>query len=433
MKILLFILYNIFVVPTIYFGFYIGQFFNKKIREGVKGRKSQWQQIKKALSQVDTNRKRVLFHCASVGEWEQVVPIIESIKKINPDIYTIVSFFSPSGYNYAKCHLYVDLKIYLPIDSYFAAKKLFILIKPCLWVISKYDIWANHIFTAGALKIPIINISATLSPNSGRDKGITKSFNKYVYPIFDYIFPISISDMNRFLKIFPHPDRMTISGDTRFDQVYNKAMKAHNVEPIKIFVDCSGLIFIGGSIWPSDEKHLLPALIAVMKKYSHLKAILVPHELYEKHITDIEKTMKNGGFLSERYSDFLTKGGTTKRVAIINTIGILSQLYKQTHIAYIGGSFSTGVHNVIEPAIFGQPILFGPCYTNSFEAQELKVRSCAFEIKTANEGEAIMEKLIIDDIFRDEIGKKAIDFIENNIGATKKIMDIISNRYDFIS
>jgi 3-deoxy-D-manno-octulosonic-acid transferase len=433
MEFIWFTLYNIFIVPLIYAGFYVGQFFNRKIKDGLIGRRNQWKLISESLSNISPNTKRIMFHCTSVGEWEQAVPIIESIKTINPAIYIVVTFFSPSGYKFVKSHPNVDLKIYMPLDSYFAAKRLFKLIKPSLWIISKFDIWANHIFAAHALQIPIINTAATLSPNSGRDKGIAGSFNKHVYPKFDYIFPISDDDQSRFIKLFPYPDRMTVAGDTRFDQVYNKGQKARNADPVKIFDDEGGLIFIGGSIWPADEKHILPALIKMMQKYPQLKAILVPHELHESHIADIEKTMQDGGFESERYTDISANGVTGKRVAIMNTIGMLARLYKQTHFAYIGGSFSSGVHNVMEPAVFGQPVFFGPINMNSFEAGELKKIGCAFEINNSAEAEAIMEKLITDESFRNESGKKAKDLIENNIGATQKIMNIITKRYDFLS
>jgi 3-deoxy-D-manno-octulosonic-acid transferase len=433
MEFIWFILYNTFVVPALYFGFYVGQFFNKKISDGLKGRRGQWSLITETLAKSAEGRKRILFHCTSVGEWEQAVPIIDSIKNIHPDVFVVVTFFSPSGYKFVKSHPNVDLKLYMLLDSYFAAKRLFRLVKPSLWVISKFDIWANHLWAASSLNIPIINTAATLSSNSGRDKGIAGSFNKYVYPKFDYIFPISCDDRDRFLKLFPHPERMTVTGDTRFDQVYNKGQKTRSAEPVKIFADESGLIFIAGSIWPPDEKHLLPALVSMMQKHSNLKAILVPHELHESHIFDIEKAMRDGGLESERYTDFSVKGGTNKRIAIINTIGMLARLYKQTHFAYIGGSFSSGVHNTMEPAVFGQPVFFGPVYMNSFEAGELIKAGGAFQINNSTEAAEIMDKLIADEVFRSQTGRKAQALIEDNIGATNKIMNIIIKRYDFIS
>jgi 3-deoxy-D-manno-octulosonic-acid transferase len=170
-----------------------------------------------------------------------------------------------------------------------------------------------------------------------------------------------------------------------------------------------------------------------MKKHTGLCAILVPHELHESHITDIENILSRAGLESERYTDFEKNGGTEKRIAIINTVGMLARIYMQTNLAYVGGSFSSGVHNVMEPAVFGQPVIFGPVNANSFEAGELMKAGSAFAVENAAQIEEILEKLVTNDLYRTEIGQKAKDLIYNNLGATERIYNHLKQNYDFIS
>lgn len=433
MQKLWFLLYNIFFVPLFYAGFKIGSLFNQKMKDGNRTRKGQMKRIKDAVSKFDKDKKRIVFHASSVGEWEQAVPIIEKIKTSNPDIYIIVTFFSPSGYNFVKKHWAIDLKVYMPLDTYFGALKFFKIVKPSLWTVSKFDVWANHVFAAKKLNIPIILTAATLSSNSRRDKGIARIFNKSVYKHFSHFFPISEEDKERFLKLCPSPEKITVTGDTRFDQVFNRGEKAREAGNIRIFEKEEGITFIGGSVWPPDEKHLFPALIEKMKKYPELRAIIVPHELHESHISDIEKVFNSENIETERYTNFKDKGFTTKRVAIANTIGMLARLYMQTDLAYVGGSFSTGVHNVMEPAVFGQTVIFGTVYQNSFEAGELIKIGSAFSVSNSEEIKELLEKFISDENYRKETGKKAQNLIYDNLGATDKIYNLLKQQYEFIS
>ncbi len=430
---LVLILYNFLFIPVFRLGFYLGSFFNVKMKLGIEGRKGLYINLKHALSQIDSSRKRIWFHCTSVGEWEQAVPIIDEIKRSNPDIYVLVSFFSPSGYNYVKRYDNVDYKTYLPFDTFSNAKQFISIVKPNLWVISKFDVWPSHLYIAGKMNVPVVLTAATLSSNSGRDKGLSKWLNTFVYRNISLVFPISEIDKNRFLNIFPYPERIVVAGDTRFDQVFIKAQKVIESEEVTIFADNAGIKLITGSIWPADEKHLLTALINLYKKYKFLKLILVPHELHESHIADIEDVLNASGIESERYTLFEKTGGTTKRIAIINTIGMLARIYKQTQIAYVGGSFSSGVHNVMEPAVFGQPVVFGPEYHNSFEALELIREGCAFNGSNTVELENILDRFIGNEADRIETGNRARNLIEQNIGATQIIIQKLKETYGFIS
>ncbi len=183
-------LYNLLVIPVILTGFVIGSLFNAKIREGLKARSNQFRKLAVEIGKAG-EKKRILFHCTSAGEWLQALPIIEKMKSINPQLFIMVSFFSPSGFKFAKNPPEVDLKFYLPLDSWISARRLFNMLKPDLWIISKFDIWPNHVMVAAKRRIPMVVTSATLSEDSRRDKGVSKGFNKLVYNKISHIFPIS--------------------------------------------------------------------------------------------------------------------------------------------------------------------------------------------------------------------------------------------------
>lgn len=426
------ILYNALVVPAIWLGFGIGSLFNAKIREGRKARKNQFAMLHDAMGKV-SGRKRILFHCTSAGEWLQAVPIIEKLKALDPSLYIMVSFFSPSGYKFARNPAEVDLKFYLPLDSGFQARRLFKLLQPDLWIISKFDIWPNHVMEASRLGIPIVVTSATLSADSRRDKGVSKGFNRLVYNKISHLFPIAEADKKRFQAMVPDESKYTLAGDTRYDHVYNRGMRVNDAGDVTVFAPNGALTLIAGSTWPADEKHLLPALAKLCNEFPAIRVIVVPHELHDNHLRDIEQVFSRNGIQTQRYTEFSGSGTSTSRVVIFNTIGLLARLYKQTQIAYIGGSFGKGIHNVMEPAIFGQPVIFGPNHLNSYEAGELLKVGGAFTISNQQELYDKMALLIRDDTLRKAMGEKARNLIHDNIGATDIIINMLKQQYGIIS
>jgi 3-deoxy-D-manno-octulosonic-acid transferase len=432
MSLILLFLYNMLVVPVLIMGFYIGSLFNAKMRDGLKARKNQFARLSEGISMA-ADRKRILFHCTSAGEWLQAVPIIEKMKSMNPQLFIMVSFFSPSGFQFARNPAEVDLKFYLPLDTKCAANRLFKLLKPDLWIISKFDVWPNHVMTASRLNIPMVITSATLSSDSGRDKGISKIFNKLVYGKIAHFFPISEDDKKRFQALVPGEHKYTVAGDTRYDHVYNRGQKASDAGDVAVFAENKGLTVIAGSTWPPDEKHVLPALAELIKMFPGLRVIIVPHELHESHLQDIESPFVRNGIPCERYTDFAGSGTARGDVVIFNTIGLLARLYKQTHIAFIGGSFGKGTHNVMEPAVFGQPVLFGPNHQNSYEAGELLNNGAAFRVTNQQEFREKVSLLIQDNFLRESMGEKAKNLIINNIGATAVIIKTLKEKYGIIS
>lgn len=432
MSLILLFLYNILVVPVLIAGFFIGSLFNAKMREGRKARKNQFSRLAGDISKAGS-RRRILFHCTSAGEWLQALPIIEKLKSLNPGLFIMVSFFSPSGFKFARNPAEVDLKFYLPLDSAFKARRLFKLLKPDLWIISKFDVWPNHVLAATKLGIPVVITSATLSPNSRRDKGFARFFNKFVYRKIDHFFPISDEDKKRFQALVPGEDPYTLAGDTRYDHVYNRGQKASDAGDLTLFSSDKGLTLIAGSTWPADERHVLPALAELIQEFPGVRVIIVPHELHESHLQDIESVFAQYQIPCERYTNFSGQGTARTNVVIFNTIGMLARLYKQTHLAFIGGSFGKGTHNVMEPAIFGQPVLFGPNHQNSYEAGELLQAGAAFRIMNQQEFQEKARLLIRDDRLRQSMGEKARNLIVGNTGATAIIINTLKDKYGIIS
>jgi 3-deoxy-D-manno-octulosonic-acid transferase len=431
MQFIWFFLYNILLVPVLVTGFYIGSFFNTKMKEGRLGRRRLFSALQSDMAKYHSG-KRVLFHCTSAGEWLQALPIIEKLKSMNPDLFVMVSFFSPSGYKFAKHPAEVDVKFYLPLDTWFGARKLFRLIKPDLWIISKFDIWPNHVLAASKMGIPIVITSATLSADSGRDKGLSRHFNKSVYNRISHFFPISEDDKIRFQAWVPDETKYTIAGDTRYDHVFNRGLKASEGEDIKVFTEKNGLVLIAGSSWPADERQILPAVVRLIKDFDSLRVIIVPHELHESHLQEIETVFSGSGLKTKRFNDPGYQAKET-RIVIFNTVGMLARLYKQTDIAFVGGSFGKGTHNVMEPAVFSQPVLFGPNYFNSYEAGELLRIGAAFTVAGEEEFYIKVSGLIQDEPLRKSMGEKARDLIQSNIGATEKIIHKLNELYDIIS
>jgi len=409
-------LYNLFVVPLMVFGTLIMAMFNKKIYLGLKGRKNLFKNLKKSLSHFDKNQKRVLVHSSSVGEWLQAKPIVEKLKKIDPDIVIIASFFSPSGYHFVgNGSELIDIKTYLPFDTYFRAKKFLKLVKPSFGIISKIDAWPNHLVWAKKLQIPTFLTCATLTASSKRNKGFIGKFHRAIYKNFTNILPISQDDRERFQKIYPYPDRIVVTGDTKFDALVSRANLP--TKPILKYCD-KDTVFIAGSLWLEDEKRVIPALKKIVAKHKNFKIILAPHEL--NHLERLENYFPK----IVRFTNL--KKGKLPNIILVDTIGDLCNLYRSSDIAYVGGSFGkNGIHNVIEPAVFGNLVIFGPHYKSSFEAESLVALGGAIVVPDALKIEKTIEKFIQKDRSILSSCKICQDYTKSKTGATDKIISLL--------
>lgn len=422
MKIFWFLLYNTIVIPIIYLGAHVASLFSTKIKLGIAGRKNALSQIERLMRQNTNYSECVLFHCASLGEFEQIKPVLKSVTADNPDRLVVVSFFSPSGFDNVKTNSDYSLKIYLPFDTMSSVRKFLNLLKPKLVVISKHDVWPNLVWTCSSRNIPVLLVNGTMPADSKMIKPLIRVFFKSFFSDLSFIAAANKYDAEGFNKIISSKNDMQILGDTRYDQVFIRAEESKRNEILPEMKLEDRLVFVAGSTWESDEKHLLPALIQLYEKFSNLFVILVPHELEKKHLQELYDSFDSEKIQTTFYSNTKKSQDLLNfNLLIVDEIGLLANLYYYADAAFVGGSFGPGVHNVMEPAAHGIPVLFGPRILNSPDALELKKREAGFMVLNSDDVFYQLDKLFSDKEVCEKAGKGAKELVIQNQGATEKI------------
>ncbi len=430
MQTFLFFLYNTFVVPLIWMVFRLGALFNDKIRRGVEGRRDLFRHLQsfESGSLIDfgesrrsrkSNSQRIWFHASSLGEFEQAKPIIVELKRRHPEVEIIVTFFSPSGYEHSRNYKLATIISYIPFDSYWNAKRFVEIIRPDAAVIMRYDLWPNHIWRLAKENIPIFLVNATMQQDILRRFSIVKSFYKSVYASLNSIFAVSDNDAHAFAAFQIASPKIEVIGDTRYDQVWLRSKEARTKHLLPNRVVKGKKVFVVGSSWESDEEVLLPAFFRLQEKEKNLLMILVPHEPTLENLERIE-TELNGNTSFIRFSDL--NDYNAEQVIVVNSVGILLSLYTFASVAYVGGSFKQGVHNVLEPAVFGIPVLYGPRHENSHEAIDLAERGGGIVVKNEEELYRHLQTLLRNEKLRNETGKRALALVKKNIGATERFL-----------
>jgi 3-deoxy-D-manno-octulosonic-acid transferase len=358
-----------------------------------------------------SGKQRVWIHCASLGEFEQGRPVIEEIRKNYPNVFIVLSFFSPSGYEIRKNFEQADAVVYLPPDTGSNAREFLNIIDPQLVIFVKYEYWLNYLEEVHARKIPILMVSAIFRPGQVFFRWYGQRWKNLLRKISHFF--IQDPDSTELLKR-AGVNHYTLSGDTRFDRVIAIADKFSPIDIVEQF--CGGSkVVVAGSTWEEDEE--------VWDHYSNIhpetKFIIAPHEVYEGHLKSIEKLFKG----SIRYSSLLN-GSTNgnEHVLIIDNIGMLSRLYHYADITYVGGGFGAGIHNILEAAVHGKPVIFGPEYEKFREAVDMLDQGAAFTVSSALELEKTASELFLNDELRREAAEKAIQYVRSKSGATGKIM-----------
>jgi 3-deoxy-D-manno-octulosonic-acid transferase len=379
----------------------------------VDGRKKVFNTLKETIH---PNDKTIWFHCASLGEYEQGVPIMEKTKELFPDHKLIVTFFSPSGFEVKKNTTLANIVLYLPIDTVSNAKKFIELAHPSLAIFIKYEFWPNYLIQLKEKNIHTFLVSGLFRKEQifFKPHGV---FMRKVLNSFDHFFVQDETSKELLNNI--NIKEATVSGDTRFDRVSNQLLQDNTLAFISEFKQ-NNLCIVCGSTWPEDEAVLIDY---INKAPDHVKFIIAPHEI---NTSKIESFRKN---IQQKSSLFSTKKSTNisqYNVLIIDTVGLLTKIYSHADIAYIGGGMGdTGLHNILEPATFGVPIVIGNRFEKFPEAKELRELKGLFSISNATECSKTLEKLVTDKNTRIESGKIAKEFIENNKGATNIIMNYI--------
>lgn len=389
--------------------------FNEKAKQFVIGRQN-WQ--KNLLDKCNGDASYIWFHCASLGEFEQGRPVIEEIRKQFPQYKIVLTFFSPSGYEIRKNYEGADIICYLPPDTRKNAFTFIDLIKPEKVFFVKYEFWFHYINELSRRKIPLFIVSAIFRENQLFFKNSIpgKWYRKMLFQ-FEHIF-IQNEQSETLLKSIG-VSKFTIAGDTRFDRVAAIASSAKQFPDVKKFVG-GKLTIIAGSTWKPDEE----LLTAFINKSHNLKFIIAPHEVAPTNINRIHQLLKKKVI---SYSKSQNSDLSDFDVLIIDSIGILSSLYQYGNLAYIGGGFGVGIHNILEAATFKLPILFGPNYTKFKEAVDLVEMKGAFPISDFNDLEGALNLLVEDKNELKKASEVCQKYVEKNVGSTKLIINKVFN------
>ena len=413
--------YNIFIVPVLAISIQLGSIFNKKIRAGINGRRRLFEDLIINRLTLDETKKTIWFHSSSLGEFEQAKPIIEKLKR-ETKLNVIVSFFSPSGYENSKKYRFADLITYMPFDSKWRAERFIKVLRPNAAVFMRYDIWPNHIWALGKKKIPAILVDATMKKKSLRKLPTVKSFHKYVFADFKKILTISEQDAKGFLSFGCSPHKIAVVGDTRFDRVYDRSLAAKTTKIIDSKILQNKKVLVAGSTWEQDEEVLLSVFKKLSKFDEAVLLIIAPHEPTLLNLEKIENEFA-GELQTIRLSHLSSY--SNQRVIIVDSIGVLSILYNHADAAFIGGSFKQNVHNVLEAAVYGIPVLFGPKIENSQEAKQLVDTAGGMLVRGKKEMYRRLRTVFQDENLRKRRGEKSIEYVQKNIGATEKIFSEI--------
>ena len=384
--------------------------FNEKAKLMQKGREQQFDKLKQAFA---GNQAHVVwFHCASLGEFEQGRPVMEAFKEAFPEYKILLTFFSPSGYEVRKNYAGADHICYLPLDSADNAHRFLEITEPDLAVFVKYEFWHYYLKELQQRKVPILSISAIFR----KDQVFFKPYGEFYRNMlrrFTHIYTQNKKSRQLLKRI--GIKQTSIAGDTRFDRVLQTAHSIKTIPLVEAFV-AGKEVFMVGSSWPADIEVLLP----LINKYSpSIKFIVAPHEVNEASITALMQQLGEGTI---RFSQASETEVAKYKVLVIDNIGMLSSLYSYGTYAYVGGAFGKGLHNTLEAAVFGLPLFFGPKHAKFQEAKDLVKLGCAFAVNNSQELLHRFEEVHRAPGLRQSITSKEKTYVQEQAGATAKIM-----------
>ena len=376
-------------------------------------RKGQHQAFALLKEKIEPDTRYVWFHAASLGEFEQGRPVIEQLKREKPETKILLTFFSPSGYEIRKNYAGADIVSYLPLDVPGNAWYFVNLVKPSKAIFIKYEFWPNYLLALQAENIPVVSISAIFRPEQVFFKDYGKWYKKLLLT-FQHIF---VQDKFSKELLQAHGiNNVTVAGDTRFDRVYDLYQQAKQLLLIEEFVKGAEKVIVAGSTWPKDEE----LLVQYLRLHPDVKLIMAPHEVHNSHIAEISKLL-DGKFV--RYSDATAENVKSTNCLVVDIIGILSSIYRYANVTYIGGGFGVGIHNTLEAAVYGLPVVFGTNYQKFREARELIAIGGAFSISNYVTLEAQFDLLLKDN----NAGKIAGEYVKSNTGATEMILKVLTH------
>lgn len=405
------ILYNI--------GVWVASFFSKKVRTMWKGEHRTFRVLRE---KIDPNAMYIWFHAASLGEFEQGRPIMEAIRREHPGYKILLTFFSPSGYEVRKNYDGADVVVYLPIDTKRNARRFLRLTNPVMAFFIKYEFWSNYLHMLKERHVPTFSVSSIFRPNQIFFRAYGKGYGM-VLDCFTHFF-VQNEESRDLLKSIGI-DCVSVTGDTRFDRVLQIRDAGKSLPIVENFVGGTAEerphVFIAGSSWPPDED----IFIRYFNEHRDWKLIIAPHVIGDDHMKQILGKLERK---TVRYTEATTENVVGAECLIIDCFGLLSSIYRYADVTYVGGGFGVGIHNVLEAAVWGKPVIFGPNNKNFQEAQGLLKAGGGFEITNYDDFVGVMRKLA-DDKALEQSRERAGGFVESLAGATRQIMKEV--KFDF--
>lgn len=391
--------------------------FHKKAGLMLKGQKQTFHILQ---NQIDSNARYIWFHAASLGEFEQGRPLIEKIKDQYPEYKILLTFFSPSGYEVRKNYAGADVICYLPFDLKRNVKKFLDLAKPEIAIFIKYEFWKNYLNLLHKREVPTYIISAIFRPSQIFFKWYGSGYRS-VLRNFRWLF-VQDQESKTLLNKF-EISNVSISGDTRFDRVVEIYQQSKSFPLIDKFLrtedeNNKNFVLVAGSSWPKDEDLFIP----YFNSHQDMKLIIAPHEIHEEHLQSIISKLERPYAL---FSEMNENDIENIDCLIIDSFGMLSSIYRYGDIAYIGGGFGTGIHNVLEAAVYGIPVIFGPNFSKFKEARDLIEHNGAFSIQDQSSFDEKMNEFTAYSEILQKAGKKSREYVHRNIGASKIILEKI--------
>lgn len=384
--------------------------FHRKAKLWVEGRKRLFDRIKQTI---EKDVKPIWFHFASLGEFEQGRSVMEAIKKKYPDEKIIITFFSPSGYEIRKNTPLADYVFYLPSDTTTHARKFLDIVQPKFAVFTKYEYWYHYFRELKKRQLPLFVISAIFR----EEQVFFKWYGGFFRNILKHVRFFFAQNTDSVLWLRAIRIRQAgLAGDTRFDRVVELPKQRRFLPEVEQFIGDHAQVLVAGSTWSPDER-LLAALLNAQKSW---KMILAPHEIHEVHLQEIKQLFPNALFFSH-FAEYTAAEIAQASVLIIDNIGMLSALYGYGQLAYIGGGFGVGIHNTLEAATYGIPVIFGPNYTRFQEAVDLITIGSGFPVENAEELQRVAQ-VLSKDAKRTTAGEAARKYVQEKAGATQIIM-----------
>ena len=404
-------IYNL-VIYIYLFGVKLAALFSSKPAKMVKGHREVFDILR---DKIDRNARYIWFHAASLGEFEQGRPLIEKIRAKYPDYKILLTFFSPSGYEVRKNYRGADVVCYLPFDKPRNVKKFLDISNPVMAFFIKYEFWKNYLDELNKRRIPVYSVSSIFRKDQIFFKWYGGTYRN-VLKNFDYLF-VQNEASRRFLSKIGI-NKVTVVGDTRFDRVLQIREEAKDLPLVEKFKGDS-FTLVAGSSWGPDEDLFLE----YFNTHPEMKLIIAPHVIDENHLVEIISKLKRPYV---RYTRADERNVQKADCLIIDCFGLLSSIYRYGEVAYIGGGFGVGIHNTLEAAVYGIPVVFGPKYHKFMEAKQLIEAQGAFSISNYEELGSLFDRFLTDEHFHRETGSNAGFYVTNNAGATDKVLSMIN-------